>query len=128
MPLKGAPDEFSFDAIKKRSMLIARRYENIFVDIEIKRLSKERFRKFITKKNLVGSPTSATPGLSRHGQSRAIDFYIKGPGVKLGAGNSKGWDKGGWTKLLKEAVLKSSKKFKGPLPRPYEPWHYNYYP
>jgi hypothetical protein len=78
------------------------------------------------------SPPSplAAPGLSMHGQSRAIDFQIMKGGrivaaTELGAVDRE-WDAAGWTRKLKQAVLAASPRFKGPLAAPDEPWHYEY--
>lgn len=78
------------------------------------------------------SPPSplAAPGLSMHGQSRAIDFQIMKGGrivaaTEVGAVERE-WDAAGWTRKLKQAVLAASPRFKGPLAAPDEPWHYEY--
>jgi hypothetical protein len=77
-------------------------------------------------------PTLAAPGLSPHGQMRAVDFQvtrggriIAGPvSATLGAA----WDAAGWTARLKAAVLAAGGRFTGPLIAPREPWHYSYTP
>ena len=97
-------------------------------------LSIERFRAFMERyefhENRV--PTVAIPGLSKHGQLRAFDFKVmKGRRMLAGANSATiptKWDKAGWTEKLKEAVFAVSHRFEGPLPAPYEPWHYNYWP
>lgn len=72
----------------------------------------------------------AAPGLSSHGQSRAIDFQVMHKGKVVAstvvATARKHWDAAGWTRKLQAAVAGSS--FKGPLKAPYEPWHYDYQP
>jgi hypothetical protein len=78
------------------------------------------------------SPTSplAAPGLSLHGQSRAIDFQIMQGGRIVAATEvgavARQWDAPGWTRRLKEAVEAGSQRFEGPLRAPNEPWHYEY--
>ena len=73
----------------------------------------------------------AAPGLSKHGQGRAFDFQIK-RGDRIVAGTDTRattmWDREGWTAKLRAAVNAGSDRFVGPLPAPYEPWHYEYRP
>jgi hypothetical protein len=78
------------------------------------------------------SPTAplAAPGLSMHGQSRAIDFQIMKDG-KIVAATEVGavprqWEATGWSRKLKQAISAASPRFKGPLAAPNEPWHYEY--
>ena len=72
----------------------------------------------------------AAPGISRHGQLRAIDFQIMKDGAIVAptetATVKRNWDTPGWTEKLQAAVAGS--KFSGPLRSPYEPWHYEYDP
>ena len=75
-------------------------------------------------------PTVAVPGLSKHGQLRAFDFKVY-RGRRMLAGANSGsirskWERPGWTERLREAAALASPRFVGPLPVPYEPWHYNY--
>ncbi|MDB5036160.1 MAG: hypothetical protein JWQ98_3401 [Chlorobi bacterium] len=77
-------------------------------------------------------PTVALPGLSQHGQFRAFDFRVM-KGGRVVAGTVARtipavWDRAGWTEKLREAICTASRKFDGPLPEPYEPWHYAYHP
>jgi len=77
-------------------------------------------------------PTLAAPGLSPHGQMRAIDFQIQ-KGNTLVAGPrsatiASAWDRAGWTEKLRTAVRAGSERFSGPLESPREPWHYTYSP
>jgi hypothetical protein len=74
----------------------------------------------------------AAPGLSAHGQGRAIDFQVKRDrqivaGVDV-ASASQQWDAAGWTQKLRAAVSVAGNHFSGPLESPYEPWHYAYAP
>jgi hypothetical protein len=75
-------------------------------------------------------PTVAVPGLSLHGQIRAIDFAILHRG-RMVAGTSSAtidsvWDRGGWTERLRQAVALAATDLVGPLQAPREPWHYEY--
>lgn len=94
--------------------------------------SLDQFRRFLLAQDLSHNPTVATPGLSDHGQLRAIDFYIKQGGKLIAYSNTQTiktvWDDPGWTAKLKTAVTQASERFEGPLPNPYEPWHYRYRP
>jgi len=71
----------------------------------------------------VPTPTIAAPGLSRHGQMRAVDFQVhQGGRVIAGPRTSTmeaDWDAAGWS---------ASRQFVGPLASPREPWHYTYSP
>ncbi len=78
------------------------------------------------------APTVAVPGLSKHGQLRAFDFKVYKGGRMIAGARSRTipsqWDRPGWTERLREATAAASPRFVGPLPVPYEPWHYNYDP
>jgi len=78
------------------------------------------------------APTLAVPGLSPHGQMRAIDFQIRRDGKTVAgpraATIASQWDAAGWTEKLQAAVRKGSARFSGPLKSPREPWHYTYSP
>ena len=87
----------------------------------------ERFRHYLERRGLVGSPTNATPGLSRHGTGRAIDFVVyRGRQQILTTGNPGRWRTTGFAERLQEAIRTSGPHFNGPLAAPDEPWHYNY--
>jgi hypothetical protein len=78
------------------------------------------------------APTVAAPGLSLHGQARAVDFQVH-RGEEIVAGpdtRSIGtvWEQGGWAAKLELAVREAGKTFRGPLVAPREPWHYTYTP
>ena len=92
--------------------------------------SVERFREFLAKWRPPTAAALAAPGISRHGQLRAIDFQIMKNGVIVAATDTgtvkRNWDTPGWTEKLQAAV--SDSKFRGPLRSPYEPWHYEYDP
>lgn len=74
----------------------------------------------------------AAPGMSAHGQLRALDFQVI-RGSQLVAGTSidsvaRVWQRQGWSSRLQRAVASISAKFEGPLRSPNEPWHYRYDP
>jgi hypothetical protein len=76
------------------------------------------------------TPTIAAPGLSPHGQMRAVDFQVQ-QGSRIVAGTNTAtietdWDAAGWTSRLNAAVREASQQFVGPLSSPREPWHYTY--
>jgi hypothetical protein len=80
----------------------------------------------------VPTPTIAAPGLSPHGQMRAIDFQVQ-QGDRIVAGSRTStidteWDAAGWSAKLDAAVRAASQRFVGPLASPREPWHYTYSP
>jgi hypothetical protein len=92
--------------------------------------SVERFKKFLTGWRPPTAAALAAPGISRHGQLRAIDFQIMKDGAIVAptetATVKRNWDAAGWTEKLQEAM--SGSRFRGPLRSPYEPWHYEYDP
>jgi len=80
----------------------------------------------------VPTPAIAAPGLSPHGQMRAVDFQVRqggrviaGPGI---ATMEAQWDAAGWPARLEAAVRSAGRQFVGPLASPREPWHYTYSP
>jgi hypothetical protein len=78
------------------------------------------------------TPPLAAPGLSAHGQMRAVDFVIiQGDRIVAGAVTADIpalWIGQGWGERLKAAVAASGAPFTGPLRMPDEPWHYDYRP
>ncbi len=78
------------------------------------------------------TPTVAAPGLSPHGQMRAIDFQVhQGSAIIAGPDTRTievAWAQAGWAARLDAAVRAASSKFIGPLASPAEPWHYTYTP
>jgi hypothetical protein len=90
--------------------------------------SVERFKEFLTGWRPPSAAALAAPGISRHGQLRAIDFQIMKDGAIVAptetATVKRNWDTPGWTGKLQVAV--SGTRFHGPLRAPYEPWHYEY--
>lgn len=78
------------------------------------------------------NPSLATPGISKHGQKRAIDFIVKRGGEEVvGAHSGQAelnlW-RGNphWQNLLNDAITAQSGNWRGPLRSPDEPWHYDY--
>lgn len=92
--------------------------------------SVARFTKFLTSWRPPVAAALAAPGISRHGQLRAIDFQIMKEGAIVAPTDTatvkRSWDAPGWTEKLKAAVAGS--RLNGPLQSPYEPWHYEYDP
>lgn len=90
----------------------------------------ERFKQFLADWRPPTAAPLAAPGISRHGQLRAIDFQImKGGAIVAPTETAKvkrSWDAPGWTNKLQTALEGSN--FRGPLQSPYEPWHYEYDP
>jgi hypothetical protein len=92
--------------------------------------SVHRFIEFLRNWQPPRAIPLAAPGLSLHGQSRAIDFQvmrddtlIAGPQV---ATVMRVWERQGWARKLKQATADT--RFTGPLQSPNEPWHYEYVP
>jgi hypothetical protein len=87
---------------------------------------------FLVAYQPVPTPTVAAPGLSPHGQMRAVDFQVhQGDRVVVGprtASIDADWDAAGWSSRLDAAVRSASRHFIGPLSTPREPWHYTYTP
>jgi hypothetical protein len=78
------------------------------------------------------TPTLAAPGLSPHGQMRAVDFQVQAEGQIIAAPDistiNTVWEGQGWANKLHAAVSSSTSKLIGPLALPHEPWHYAYAP
>jgi hypothetical protein len=93
-------------------------------------LSVEQFFEFLRGWHPPTPPSLAAPGLSKHGQLRAIDFAIFKDGKLIAPTNLKAsesiWVREGWSDRLKQATLNT--RFEGPLQVPHEPWHYEYDP
>lgn len=92
--------------------------------------SVQHFKKFLTRWRPPTAAPLAAPGISRHGQLRAIDFQIMKDGAIVAptdtASVERNWDAPGWTQKLQQAMAGTN--FRGPLQSPYEPWHYEYDP
>lgn len=88
-----------------------------------------RFANFLREwRPVPGAAPLAVPGLSLHGQSRAIDFQITHNGQIIAptevATVRSVWERQGWAVKLASAMRGS--RFVGPLQSPNEPWHYEY--
>jgi hypothetical protein len=94
--------------------------------------AREAVERFLVSYSPQPPAALAAPGLSPHGQMRAVDFQVhKGGTVVAGprtATIATEWDAAGWTEKLKAAVQASGSRFTGPLESPREPWHYTYTP
>jgi hypothetical protein len=92
--------------------------------------SVEQFKRFLKAWRPSPAAALAAPGISRHGQLRAIDFQIMKDGAIVAPTDTatvkRNWDAPGWTEKLRVATEGSA--FQGPLQSPYEPWHYEYEP
>jgi len=94
--------------------------------------ARHALESFLLAYQPVPTPTVAAPGLSPHGQMRAVDFQIH-EGDRIIAGPRTAtidaeWDAAGWSSKLDAAVRAASSRFIGPLATPREPWHYTYAP
>jgi hypothetical protein len=91
---------------------------------------RQAAREFLTGYSPTPVPTLAAPGLSPHGQMRAVDFQIqKDDRIVAGPDSSTiraVWDGAGWSRKLEAAVKAGSRRFTGPLESPREPWHYTF--
>jgi hypothetical protein len=94
--------------------------------------AREALKAFLSGHRPVPTPTIAAPGLSLHGQMRAIDFQVHQDG-RVVAGPSTAtiatdWVAAGWAAKLDAAVRAASANFVGPQASPPAPWHYTYVP
>ena len=92
--------------------------------------SLEEFKRFLMAWRPVPVAPLAAPGLSMHGQMRAIDFQVmRGDRIVAGTTVSRvthEWEAPGWDRKLQQAVLAAGGRFVGPLKSPNEPWHFEY--
>jgi hypothetical protein len=90
----------------------------------------QRFVAFLQSTVLEVPVSLAAPGLSLHGQSRAIDFQVqRGQTIVAGpdaASVGRVWHGQGWARKLAQAVKSEPAVFDGPLRIPDEPWHYEF--
>jgi hypothetical protein len=94
--------------------------------------AREALTAFLSGYRPVPTPTIAAPGLSLHGQMRAVDFQVHQAG-RVVAGPSTAtiatdWSAAGWAARLDAAVREASDRFVGPQASPPAPWHYTYVP
>lgn len=89
-----------------------------------------RFKAFLVQWYPSAPAPLAAPGLSAHGQLRAIDFQITRAGRIVAstsvASVAQAWERPGWHHKLRSAVESAGGEFVGPLRAPNEPWHYTY--
>jgi len=89
------------------------------------------FKTWLEKVHL-SSTNLATPGLSDHGKIKAYDFIVMDGSKKVTSISVKTAKKvwrgeQNWQKKLNEAIVKATgTRWKGPLKKPDEPWHYVY--
>lgn len=79
----------------------------------------------------VNTPSNATPGLSSHGQIKALDFVVKRgratiAGADMGQRDTVWRGPDNWSNRLNAAITSVSSDWDGPLQNPDEPWHYTY--
>jgi hypothetical protein len=95
-------------------------------------LDPKKVRSWLYNFEGANRPAMAAPGLSLHGQARAIDFQVKQKGTIIAGTDSKqierDWRATKWDLKLKESILAAGPSFRGPLISPDEPWHYEYDP
>ena len=95
-------------------------------------VSAEKLKQWLLSHAPMPSPNLAAPGLSAHGQMRAIDFQISRNGALIAPADSAKtesvWRSQGWDAKLKASIAAAGPAFEGPLTSPDEPWHYSYTP
>lgn len=92
--------------------------------------SLETLKQHLSNWRPVPASPLAAPGLSLHGQMRAIDFQIlRGERIVAAtevAAVQRDWQATDWDRKLRRAVDAAGGRFAGPLQSPNEPWHYEY--
>jgi hypothetical protein len=124
------------DSVSEAAANLLAATEELIATTSFRNLQSDEARRqveaYLTRFVPAPTPTIAAPGLSPHGQMRAIDFQVHKAGqVVAGPSTSTiaaDWDAAGWTARLEEAVRSGSHRFVGPLATPREPWHYTYTP
>ena len=93
-------------------------------------IGRDSFANFLLEHSPLPAPTIAAPGLSPHGQMRAVDFHVESDGSTVAGPDTQTiesiWLAAGWRDKLSAAVIASGAEFVGPLEKPDEPWHYSY--
>jgi len=89
-------------------------------------MSIKAFAKRLSERDIKPEPGNAAPGLSAHGQMRAVDFVVMTGATTVATTDTstsqKVWRDKGWAaKLAEEAT---SAGLRGPLLIPDEPWHW----
>jgi hypothetical protein len=86
----------------------------------------ERFMPILREVAIKPEPGNAAPGLSAHGQMRAVDFVVMNGSTEVATtdtGTSETvWRQKGWAKKLADETKNAG--FSGPLTVPDEPWHW----
>jgi hypothetical protein len=85
------------------------------------------FSQWLQRSRLTVEPGNAAPGISDHGQMRAVDFIVMQRGTVV-AGPRRAtiaveWTASGWARRL--AAATAGTQLVGPLANPYEPWHWS---
>nr|WP_298897877.1 hypothetical protein [uncultured Altererythrobacter sp.] len=95
-------------------------------------LNPPNLRYWLKQYVLQDTPSLAAPGLTRHGQAKAIDFQVvQADRVVAGASIKQIqpiWIAEGWAERLAESIKAAGPSFIGPLKSPNEPWHYDFRP
>jgi hypothetical protein len=95
-------------------------------------LDPKKVRGWLYRFEGTSRPAIAAPGLSFHGQARAIDFQVRQNGKIIAGTDSKqierDWRVPKWDLKLKESISAAGPSFRGPLTSPDEPWHFEYDP
>jgi hypothetical protein len=85
-----------------------------------------KFTRFLKTYTGTLDASNAAPGLSDHGQLKAVDFYIMKGGRTVAsirrATIGLEWIRSGFASKLKKIATEEG--LTGPLPKPYEPWHF----
>lgn len=86
----------------------------------------EQFKRFLKAYQGDMDASNAAPGLSDHGQLKAVDFYVMKHGKQVAqirrATIAVEWLHTGFAAKLKTIALANG--LVGPLKKPYEPWHF----
>lgn len=84
------------------------------------------FRQSLGAAMVTPEPTNAAPGTSDHGRATAVDFVVMRGGTPIASTKmaevATRWKHDGWEAKLIRACAES--KLRGPLQKPYEPWHW----
>jgi hypothetical protein len=96
------------------------------------KLDSKKVRIWLKRFDGTNRANIAAPGLSFHGQARAIDFQVMQNGTIIASTYSKqidhDWRTPKWDIKLRESISAAGPSFRGPLTSPDEPWHYEYDP
>ena len=94
--------------------------------------SEKSMRAWLSSFRGANHASLAAPGLTLHGQARAIDFQIMQNGKLVAPADTRlidtVWRAEQWDQKLKASMSAAGPSFHGPLASPDEPWHYDYAP